>query len=269
MLRDMQVEHVLCSYLKFHKSKKDPLKIFDCPQFKFIAVDSGAHTLQKGTGGFELTEFVEGYKNFVREYRDHPKILWFAELDIEENVGQRQVNVWLKQLEKITDKTMPVWHPARGPRSWESICKRFKNVGTGGKWRQLERDTLISMAVMAMDQGARHHGFGCSTTELMVDIPLFSTDSTSWLAGEQYGQVLRDDVRGQVRQRSGRALKRTDGGVIELVKKYQDRTRGMITKYKEFGEYVTELWAKRGIEFDLEAVCRELKPKGKGRKKRR
>jgi len=244
------VEDVLCTYLVFNNRKDLAKRIFENPQFKHIAIDSGAHSFQKDVAGVDMKQFVLAYKNFIKEHKDNPKVDWFAEMDIEGMVGLPQVERWFDTLRNISDKVMPVWHPERGVKNWERYCRENKFVGTGGTWKFMPVEQLIKLSVSAYDAGASHHGFGCTSTRLMSQVPMFSTDSTSWLAGEQYGQVIRQEgTTYNMVQRGGRRLSPEDPSIIEITKPYKRRTDRMIQHYKEHARFITALWASRGIVF--------------------
>jgi hypothetical protein len=209
-----------------------------------------------------MKKFMAEYKKFILDFKDNPKVDWFAEMDIEENTGLRQVEKWFEELRTLSDKVMPVWHPARGKDRWLRYIRENKYVGTGGTWKFLPTDTVTHMSILAYDAGARHHGFGCTSTRLMTAVPMFSTDSTSWLAGEQYGQAIQVERFLTLSQRGGRKTPATDQAILEITKPYRRRTIKMIDHYRRYAEYVTRLWEKRGIAF-TEIPCSKSKTKSR------
>jgi len=266
-LEDAGTKSVLAAYPAFWRARtdKDVTAVLGSKVFQHVAIDSGAHSLQKSTEGYDLDKFVKGWMDFVRTHRDNPRIDWFAEMDIQEQVGLRQVKKWRRALLKLTPKIMPVWHPAEGIKGWKELVKNYEMVATGGKgWRFIPGDTLAGMSVLAYDAGRWHHGFGCTTTKLAISIPFCSIDSTSWLAGEQYGQVVQQESRSyHLKQRGGRLLRNCEPSLIEVTKPYKRRTHRMVQHYKEHEQFVTRLWEKRGIFFNEDGPCPKPKRKRK------
>ena len=85
-----------------------------------------------------------------------------------------------------------VWHQ-NSYTSWDKYCERYPYVGFSSV--NIESGVAIDLKeYMAKLKVAEKykclvHGFGMTQTSLLTKIPFYTTDSTTWLVGLQYGEI--------------------------------------------------------------------------------
>lgn len=96
-----------------------------------LIVDSGAFTfMNSGTNMTEsdMDRYFEEYCDFIRKYKDNPKVIGFFELDVDRVFGVDKALEYLNKLTEITDKIIPVWHNTRPISFFYDMCKKYKRV---------------------------------------------------------------------------------------------------------------------------------------------
>jgi len=213
-----------------------------------LMIDSGAHSFRMARGKasrFSLTKFAEYYIEFIRKFQGlfHS----FAELDLEEVVGQVICDRWFEQLKAVAPKLrcIRVWHPWHGFDRWKLYCKQTDYVGIGGGWNtrnRVSRSILTKLVHYAYERGVKVHAFGCTSVNFLYDIPFYSVDSSSWVAGEMYGKAY-ELKGGQLVQHD---LK-NNTGTLKQLNEYSEITLQNLKVFLEFETFLTELWKERGI----------------------
>lgn len=184
------------------------------PRFKSFLLDSGAFTfISKDPGKVDWLSYVDKYGDFVKEN----KIRLYFELDIDAVVGLKYVEMLRDRLEaRVGWQSIPVWHVSRGREYFEQMCRAYPYVAFGGiitdglTTRTLER-YFPWFIKTAHEKGAKLHGLGYTNISGMKRYHFDSIDSTTWTAGQRFGQIMEykdgriikhNSVQGGVKTRS-------------------------------------------------------------------
>ena len=83
-----------------------------------------------------------------------------------------------------------IWHSERGQDGWREMCSKHSYVGLSYENdAQMTVQRLMSMINVAKKTNTRVHGMALTQSEILARVPLFSADSTTWLVGQQYGEL--------------------------------------------------------------------------------
>jgi hypothetical protein len=175
-----------------------------------VFVDSGAFTFMSPDkiDGFKekpesfWTDYLDRYTGWLKENADC--VFACANLDIDHVVGEDTVDQWNKEyFEPLTRDygidVCYIWHANRGSEGWEDYCKKYDYVGMSTENDTLTLQSITRMVNVAKRYNARVHGMAITKTDLLVRVPLFSADSTTWIVGQQYGELNWFDGRGMKR----------------------------------------------------------------------
>lgn len=189
---------VLMSYYYLQQKPKDFLKkrIEKAPNVK-VFIDSGAHTFMSKSG-FEdkplsfWENYAENYVQFVRDNKDF--IFACANLDLELLFGIEQIDEWdekyFKPLEKEGIPVCYIWHTPRGEKGWEEMCRKHSYVGFSMENdKEVTIQRVMRRLKVAEKYNTKVHGMALTKTEILVRVPFFTVDSTTWLVGQQYGEL--------------------------------------------------------------------------------
>lgn len=198
LVYDMGIRDFLISYHYVQKKKLDAEKYAQLGVKFFI--DSGAFTYQSNLEYQDWT--VEQWEKQIVRYlnwaeRNKDSIFAIANLDLENLIGVETVRRWNEEyFEPFMLRTgIPVcfiWHPVCGDDGWEYYCKRYPYVGfswVADDGMDLDFNFGNKMLKIAEKYGAVCHGMGMTRTSLLPKLPFFTSDSTTWLVGLQYGEV--------------------------------------------------------------------------------
>jgi hypothetical protein len=151
-----------------------------------LFMDSGAFTAS--TKGVKID--IKEYAQWIRENREY--IHTYANLDV---IGNAEAT-WKNQqrLEDMGLNPLPVFHTREPWEYLERYIEKYDYVGLGGLVPFAKgRDPVYMAWVLKCFQMAKgkcvYHGFGVTNWTVLKNFPWYSVDSTSWLAGTQYGQV--------------------------------------------------------------------------------
>ena len=214
-----------------------------------VFIDSGAHSLVHGkkVTATDMEAFAKSYVEYIKygyEYITH-----FADLDIEQVVGQDNVDKWAKMMDAVDPekKLVRVWHPHYHDLvRWDKYCKDYPMVGMGGKWKQkawLPERELIRMVKEAYDKGIKVHGFGCMS-DLLTRVPLYSADAISWKAAWMWGGDVRVGLS-EARRLTTHKVK-VPTGILTGKEKCVIAVQEIMRQKK----ILTDLWKSRGINWE-------------------
>lgn len=230
-----------------------------------LIVDSGAYSWNKvaiyqrnNTAEAKLPparKYAEGYLEMMYNNR-HKPFVW-VEFDVYMTLPEDYINSMYKEWQKWPGKHkdakfMRVYHPEldggtiKKAKEWVADGMDYIGIAasdeqTARKLFQFTRDKI------------KVHGFGITIDEIMKLYPFFSTDSTSWISGGQYGSfVVFDQAKGKLgREYMVRHLvKDKDKFARAHLKSASSRSEILMTSidaYVEYEKYITKLWETRGI----------------------
>ena len=187
--------YLLISYIN---SKMDLTNVF--AKAEDVMVDSGAFTLrQQKKGNIDWDAYIDSYAEFVV----NNNIKRFIELDIDNVVGYERVKEFRRTLEHKTQKRcIPVWHFTRGKEDFLRMCDEYDYVALGGLVGKKTAKRLSEYKKAfpwfineAHKRGAKIHGLGITSMELLEKCHFDSVDSRSWNTSYIYGHGVKFDGR--------------------------------------------------------------------------
>jgi len=161
-----------------------------------IFIDSGAYSA-----------FTQGVTINIREYAEWVKrwkhlITTYSNLDVIGSAEQTQVNQ--SRLHDFGLDPLPVFHVGEPWQYLEHYIERYKYIALGGMVPYATQPKLLMpwlIRAFKMAQGRTvYHGFGCTSFELLRNLPWYSVDSTTWAMGIRYGSMPILDHAGHIKQ---------------------------------------------------------------------
>lgn len=246
--RNCGVKKILLNFMELARKREFS---FD-PSIEYI-IDSGAHTLQQADKTLSMEDmerFVEAYAIFIKKTCHLPCITFYAEVDTDGIHGEEKVSDWREQLSAISPKVSPVWHLSREKdlrtfSVWKEYCERYDWVAIGGKWKLgMTNDARFAIVKHAYEVGTKVHAMANTGIMDNLEIPFYSSDSSSWLEGEEHGLIPEFDlVKLKVNRRPFRETMLAGTNYIE-------RTRYVINQYIKLEKGLNDLWESRGCNWD-------------------
>ena len=177
---------VLVSFHYFKKKNFDDiieqLIVNNVPPDLFA--DSGAFSAW--TQGAPVT--VEEYAEWLHKWKHYFSV--YCNLDVIDNPEETKINQ--RKLESLGLKPLPVWHIRTDRKVFEELCEEYKYVAVGGMvgtyWKKL-MPKLVWAVKYGLEHGTVIHGLGLTALTPMMQLPLYSVDSSSWGSGYRYGSV--------------------------------------------------------------------------------
>lgn len=197
----------LVSFHYLSKKAPDLLKIRKevFPHHKFF-LDSGAYTFltnptsvsnfEKEYGGKDVCfdNYLQEYAQFIEANKAYIEVA--VELDVEWLMPYGKILDWqdkyFKPLEAKGVNIIYVWHPPRGLDELESMCSRHPYVGVARDEVSGKGESQFSfkdVGSIAKKYLTKIHGFGITSWKQLSAKVMLSADSTTWLVGQQYGEI--------------------------------------------------------------------------------
>lgn len=205
---DAGVREILASHFYIRKTKGSKRAYEEelLPQLTsdggvFMA-DSGAFTYMEGhsTDEFYTEEYwkpiLEEYVQWLYDNEKH--IYCAANMDLEQYVGNDIVDRWNQDYFKPLESRMNVIYVAHpnnqendptGLKRIKQYCCEHSYIGAN-RWYKKYASTVFSLAKQTK---TRVHGFAWTSIPLLKRFPFFSVDSTTFLAGSQFGATFMYD----------------------------------------------------------------------------
>jgi len=190
LMPDNYLKYALVSF--FNMNEKHLEKILS--KVQYLLVDSGAHSFQHGAK-VDFDEFTNKYVDFIKRYTNHPKMVGFFEMDVDNVIGYEKVKELRKKLESVSNKTIPVWHNNRGIDDFYAMCKEYKGrrvAITGFKNNDIYDEQYNLFINAAHSEGCNVHILGMTRIPLIKELNLArndSVDSSSWRQMGVYGRT--------------------------------------------------------------------------------
>jgi hypothetical protein len=156
-------------------------------------LDSGAFTfMNKKVGNINWDKYIIDYGSFIKKHN----IKLFFELDIDNIVGLKEVERLRTKLEKITQKQcIPVWHKSRKLEYWYKMVREYDYVAIGGivtkEIKRKEHYIFSKLLKIAEENNCKVHGLGYTNLKGLKKYPFFSVDSTSWISGQKFLNIMQ------------------------------------------------------------------------------
>lgn len=199
ILYDMGIRNFLMSYHYICNKHINMEKRFADEKNIRLFIDSGAHTYQNDP---KYSEYgVDYWEDHLKKYlrwaeRNKKYIFAIANFDFENMVGDEVVNRWNREyFEPFMLRTgIPVcfvWHQ-NSYEDWDFYCKRYPYVGFSSvntEGESISLNEYKDRIKTAEKNNSLVHGFGMTRTSMLTELPFYTSDSTTWLVGLQYGEI--------------------------------------------------------------------------------
>lgn len=198
VLYDLGIRNFLMSYHYIQNKHINVLTRFSEQKVRLF-IDSGAHTYQNDLKYQDTTveqweAHLKKYLNWAEKNKDY--IFAIANFDFENIVDPETVDRWNRDyFEPFMLKTgIPVcfvWHQ-NSANTWEFYCKRYPYVGFSSVNTEgvaIDLNEYRERLRVAEKNDALVHGFGMTRTGMLTELPFYTSDSTTWLVGLQYGEI--------------------------------------------------------------------------------
>jgi hypothetical protein len=248
-----------------------------------IFVDSGAHSFFGSFGLFdnvsyqkdesrratlvEITKYFDAYFEWIKQW--YSKISYFAELDLQEIVGLDLVMAWRRKFIQagMGGKLVTAFHYGDSDRDfqWQLDNSLSGYVATQGIRQGKSNINHKKYVKMAYDAGVRIHGFAMTKKEVIMNIPFYSVDSSSWTSCWKFGTIFKFDGREMKRiansdSSRSRILKYGIGaehmGCARGREEIRIKAIYAEKEWRSYECYIEELWRRRGIDWDRQIANR-------------
>ena len=199
LLYGMGIRDFLMSHYYITKKRISLHKRFEGKEATRLFIDSGAYTYMSDIEFKDVTvpeweKKLVGYLEWAKRNKEY--LFAIANFDFELIVGATVVAEWNKKYFEpfMLETGIPVCfvhHGASSYHPWEYYCKRYPYVGFSSvsDGESLDLDEYHSRLKTAEKYDAVVHGFGMTKTSLLTELPFYTSDSTTWLVGLQYGEI--------------------------------------------------------------------------------
>ena len=239
-----KVEKVLQSY--YYLRGRSPQK------YKDVLLDSGGFTAR--IKGVEID--VKEYAGFINKNN--------VKLAI--NLDTNNVEETLENQEYLNKNTeayiLPVYHLSdflskehKGLLDVFAAEYPFICVGgmAGGRSKRTDVVRFLNYVYSKIRLKCKIHGLGITGFEMLKQFPFYSVDSTSWLQGEKFGNVLQFNPRRKGGFEKAFFKDKKDMSKIgKPIDSYKERTIHNIKELLKLENYITKLWETRNIKWDTE-----------------
>jgi hypothetical protein len=249
VLNECDVKNILMSYYWVRKNS-------DLEEFSKrckIFLDSGGYSARKQ--GVEIN--VDEYGKFLERNKEY--IFAAANLDVYD------LNVALQNQKTLEQyfPVIPVFHYTEYAQGREDLlrefCEKYPYVALGGMaGTNLDKKLVYNFLNFCFKITTRYkikvHGFGITAVKYLTEYPFFSVDSTTWLSGGQYGNILKWDRKnfhldGSIHY-SNRDKFLKYNLDTDLTGEYRGRIVNNVKELQKVEEDITALWRERGIVYD-------------------
>ena len=141
-----------------------------------------------------FARFALGYSQWLRKNEDLYD--WAFDLDVDQFLGIKTADVFYRTLcasVKNPDKIIRVWHASRKFDDWVEWCEsgRYKYLAIeGGMSHGRNIDFYRRFVEKAHKHRVKVHVLAATDPSLMQNVPFDSCDSSSWMIGSRFGQVM-------------------------------------------------------------------------------
>lgn len=160
-----------------------------------ILIDSGAFTFLNGGNTRDFEKHVSNYIDFIKDNTNQSNILGFFEMDVGRVLGEDTAMDIRKDLNKVSDKIIPVWHPHQGLDGYYKMLEEYKG-----------KRVAIAQALEKLEDGQYNlflntaHKYDCSMHILgFTRVNMFeklnfgkddSVDSMTWQIDASFGNII-------------------------------------------------------------------------------
>jgi len=149
-------------------------------------------------------------------------------------------------LENLGLDPLPTFHYGTDYTELEVLVKKYKYLGLGGLTPIFkDKKKLINHFSKCFNilnkNKTKAHGWGTTAYDILIKFPFYSVDSTSWLSGGKFGNIVEFKNN---KLKSGN----WNGNTKKL--NYKTINKFNIENYIKMSRQVSLLWKERGISWD-------------------
>lgn len=198
VLYDCGVRNFLMSY-QYIQNKHLNVSKYEEMGVKFF-IDSGAYTYMSDIKyqDYKVEDWEKQIVQYLNWAKKHKNMIFaIANLDLENILGTKIIREWNEKYFEpfMVETEIPVcfiWHPIDTDEGWNRYCQRYPYVGmswVSDDGTDLDFNFGQSMLRVAEKYGSVVHGMGMTRTSLLTKLSFYTSDSTTWLVGLQYGEI--------------------------------------------------------------------------------
>jgi len=157
-----------------------------------VFADSGAYSAMTQGAAISCNEYIE----WCHKWRKY--FVAIANLDVIGNAEATLVNQ--QEMEAAGIPAIPVYHAGEPWHFFESYCRDYPYVALGGTAGMTTSKLFpwhIKCFKHVRDAGldTKFHAFGMTSLKIMLGLPWYSVDSSSWGSGYRFGTLRLFDPR--------------------------------------------------------------------------
>ena len=186
--KGIKMKYNLMSF--YYMKNKEKLAEYIRDHTEEIMIDSGAHSFQKGKK-VDWDKYTQAYANFIKKF-DRDNVVGYFEMDVDNIIGYEKVLQLRKELEKVSNKIIPVWHKNRGIAEFKKMCQDYKGrvvAITGFKNEDIKDEQYLMFLKYAKAYGCKVHCLGMTRKKVLDKVPFDYVDSSSWVQSTVFGRA--------------------------------------------------------------------------------
>ena len=175
---------ILLSYWYYKDTDLDSLfEKYFTPPYPDVFADSGGFSAMTQGAQIDVNEYAAWIKRYKHLFNT------YANLDVIGDAGATLDNQ--HRLEDLGVEPIPVFHVNEDWAHLESYIENYPYIALGGmvpymRYTKKIMPWIIKAFKLSGDKSV-FHGFGATSWEVIKDLPWYSVDSTTWMAGHRYG----------------------------------------------------------------------------------
>lgn len=242
-LNRIGVQCILVSYFYLRnwlKNRSHQEVAEDFGRFDFTILDSGGFTLIQqllaGESKLNIQEYAEEYYGVLRKFGDI--FSGCAEVDTPKELGLEYSEDMRSRLFGEGIPIMPVIQPHMPVDHYVSLgwfdTYPFIAIGSAAL-EDKHRGYIVDVYRVAKDRGVLLHGFGATSSEVMLKSQFYSSDSTTWLNGSKFGSTMVFE----------------NGRIRHYDNKQKDVRKRFRKRFENCGIVWKDIEAEKGFEVDM------------------
>jgi hypothetical protein len=221
-----------------------------------IMIDSGGYTAR-----------MKGVPIDVKKYSEFLNINKI-EIAFELDTNSKKETLYNREylIKNTNTKIIPIYHLGdleNGDKKYlYDMLDKFDFISIGGvageKKGRVKEKILYDFIFSNTKDKWKVHGLGITGKSALMNYPFYSVDSTSWLGGSMRGEVLSFE-NGSLKITPTSSIKAKEKSTYKTIsfndekgeKKWFKRVVNNAKEFMKFEKYITKLWEKKGITWDL------------------
>ena len=241
----------------------------------YLVVDSGAHTFfgehgiaavetykkehKKKTTLNEVELYFRRYISFLKKFYDYYD--FFCELDLQEIFGTEKILEWRALLKKegLFKKCITCFHTGDSQQFYDDMIANSESRYIALQGLRLGEKPLDYSALIkqAYESDCRVHGFAFTRSKLLMGLPFYSVDSSSFTMPVRYGGSINFSENSVTKKTGASHVKSVlkNNLHVNFLKKRLKITEiapvllHSMGEFLKYEKHMTSLWERRGIKW--------------------